>query len=551
MAEIRFDRGMRWLPLSQTTFSRPIRWLTALHGNQVVPYAHAGLIASARTRGLRSGEDDEIRLREALDYESELDRRGVVLDPEARRIRIQEDCARLAAEVEGTAVPDAELLSEVVDLVEAPAVLRGRVDEEFLRLPRPVLVAVMKKYQRYFAVERSGDLLPYFLAVANGLRDNLDPIREGNESVLRARFADAAYFVRRDLEQPLEAYRARLAGLIFHSKRGTVLEKSDRLVRLVDWVGQVIGWAPTDAEAAGRAAHLCKADLATRMVVEITALHGEIGREYALQGGEATAVAEAIFEHVLPRTPGDQIPRTAAGTALAVADRLDSLAAFFSVGAEPSGTRDPFGLRRVALGLIQILLARNIRFGVDQGLRKALEILSLGGPEAEAALVRSQEFVRTRLHVFLLSNGHRHDAVDAILATHGSDPAGASQAVVELETWMGRPDWPVVLQAFARCQRIQEAGADDAEVEVSLLREDAERALHTAVLEAELRRPFGGSPSRFLEAFRDLVPPITRFFEDVLVMAEDDSLRRNRLRLLRRIHGLADGVTDLSKLEGF
>ncbi len=551
VGELRFERSMRWLPQSPITFSRPVRWLLAMHGDRVVPFAFAGSVAGNATRGLRTQAATDIRVPAASEYAAEMERRGVMLDPEKRKTYILEQAGRLAAEVGGKPVADDELLAEVVDLVEAPAVLRGRVDEEFLTLPRPVLVAVMRKYQRYFAVEKGQELLPHFLAVANGRPKALEAVREGNENVLRARFADAAYFVRRDLESPLEAYRPRLQGLVFHSKRGTMLDKSDRLVQLVAWVAEQLALGAEEAGVASRAAYLCKADLTTRMVVEITDLHGEMGREYAMRSGEPPEVAQAIYEHVLPRAPGDSLPQTRPGTALALADRLDTLAALFSIGVEPTGTRDPFGLRRTALGLIQVLTEKNVRFAMDDGLRQVLSIFGVTGGEADEVIARALEFLGARLHTLLLSDGRRHDVVEAVLARQATDPAGAALAVKELEEWGQRPEWPQTLQAFARTQRIQEAEAPDSRVSPDLFLEEAEGELYRALLAAQQREPFEGSPAKFLSAFRPMIPAITRFFEDVLVMDEREELRRNRLALLRAIRRLADGVADLSRLEGY
>jgi glycyl-tRNA synthetase len=550
--ELRFERGMRWLPQSPVTFARPVRWLMALHGDRPVPFEFAGLIAGAQSRGLRWDDPSEIRLGEASKYLETLRGRGVILDPEERRSLIREEAAGLAAEVQGSPVLDEELLDEVVDLVESPAVVRGRIDEEYLGLPRPVLVAVMKKYQRYFALERDGTLLPYFLAVANGRgRPSLDRIREGNENVLRARFADAAYFVRRDLEQPLEAYRHRLATLLFHSKLGTMLDKSDRVGKLVEWVAKGrLELTPVQVGIAQRAAFLCKADLATRMVVEITSLHGEMGREYALRSGEPPDVAQAIYEHVLPRAAGDRTPESGPGTALAIADRLDTLAALFSLGHHATGTRDPLGLRRTGIGLIQILIGRRIRLDLRMGLEAAMETLHPTKGRGEG-IASSLTFLRERLKALLLAAGRRPDVVDSVLDEWSADPFLTVTAVEELESWIARPDWPGLLQAFARCQRIQTDSGGVGEVDPKLFTEEAERELYRAVALAEKSTPFDGSPNRFLAAFQRAVPAITRFFEDVLVMDERPDVRQNRLRLLRRVVRMAGGVADLSKLEGF
>ncbi|MEX2029865.1 MAG: glycine--tRNA ligase subunit beta [Anaerolineales bacterium] len=550
-SELRFERGMRWLAQSPVTFSRPVRWLLAMHGDRPVPFEFAGLVAGTQSRGLRWDDPPEIRLGEASQYSQTLKARGVILDPEERKALIQTEAARLAGEVQGSPVQDEELLDEVVDLVESPAVVRGRIDEEYLVLPRPVLMAVMKKYQRYFALEREGSLLPYFLAVANGRRPSLDTIRGGNENVLRARFADAAYFVRRDLEESLEAYRARLASILFHSKRGTMLDKSDRVLELVGWVGTgPLQLEPPQVKVAQRAAFLAQADLATRMVVEITSLHGEIGREYALRSGEPADVAQAISEHVLPRAAGDRLPDSGPGTALAIADRLDTLAALFSLGQQATGTRDPLGLRRTGIGLIQILIGRRIHMSLVMALDEAARGLKLEKGSSEG-LAYGLTFLLERLRSLLLAKGHRVDVVEAVLAEGSADPFAAATAVEELETWSARGDWPATLQAFARCQRIQTTGDGEGELDPTSFTEEAERELHRALVRAERAGPLDGSPAKFLTAFQPMVPAITRFFEDVLVMDERPAVRQNRLRLLGGVVRLAAGVADLSKLEGF
>jgi glycyl-tRNA synthetase beta subunit len=286
------------------------------------------------------------------------------------------------------------------------------------------------------------------------------------------------------------------------------------------------------------------------MVVEITSLHGEMGREYALRSGEPPDVAQAIYEHVLPRAAGDRLPESGPGTALAMADRLDTLAALFSLGHQATGTRDPLGLRRTGIGLIQILIGRKIRFRLQDGLEAALRTLQVKEGDGEG-LAHSLPFLKERLKVLLLAGGHRTDTVEAVLETQPWDPFGAATAVEELEAWIARPDWPATLQAFARCQRIQTEPGGDGEVDPKSFTEGAERELHRALGQAERLAPFDGSPAKFLTAFQPMVPAITRFFEDVLVMDERPPVRQNRLRLLRQVVRLAAGVVDLSKLEGY
>jgi glycyl-tRNA synthetase len=299
-----FDRVMRWNE-SGTPFSRPIRWLLALHGEQVIPFSFAGVGSGRFTRALRLHEPPVIEIDEAASYRQSIEASGILLDPVARSERIAEQVAALAAEVHGHAVEDPSLQAEVPHLVEAPTALRGSFDPAYLDLPRPVLITVMRKHQRYFAVESDGKLLPHFITVRNGGDEHLDVVRQGNEHVLRARFADAAYFYERDLDRPLEDYRAKLETMTFESSLGSMLDKSERVERLVEGLATELGLGTAELAAAQRAAHLAKADLATQMVVELTSLQGEMGRIYALHGGEEGAVADAIAEHYLPRFAGD------------------------------------------------------------------------------------------------------------------------------------------------------------------------------------------------------------------------------------------------------
>jgi glycyl-tRNA synthetase len=547
-AGLRFDMSMRW-NATGVAFSRPIRWLVALHGEQVVPFAFAGLTAGNRTRLMRFAEPEAVAVTSAADYLTCLERAGIVLDPAARRSAIAAQVEALAASAGGAVPVDDVLLNEVANLVEQPTALLGSFEPAFLALPREVLVAVMRKHQRYFPVEKDGTLLPHFIAVRNGGPQHLDTVVQGNEHVLRARFSDAAYFVKRDRKQPLEAYLPRLATLTFQEKLGSMLDKVGRIERLTAWLAGELRLEAGAAAAAARAAHLCKADLATGMVVEMTSLQGEVGRQYARADGESEAVVEAIFEHYLPRNAADRTAGTLPGLVVGLADRLDSLMGLFAAGLQPTGARDPFALRRTAIGLVQNLVERGLRFDLRRGLRQAAEGLPIPvPPNAEAECLA---FIAGRQSGLLLADGHRYDAVDAVLSAQAHDPAGAVRAVTELERWASAEDWPVTLQAFARCVRITRSQPLTASLSEKALKEPAEKDLASALRTAEASRRRAGSVEDFLAAFQPMIRAITRFFEDVLVMAEDPAVRSNRLALLQRIVALADGVADLSKLEGF
>jgi glycyl-tRNA synthetase len=547
LAGLRFDRSMRW-GAAGVTFSRPIRWILCLHGDHIVPLTFAGLRSGRTTRGLRFQSPEAQQIRDPRDLRTRLREQGILPDVAERRKKIQKGVEALAREIGGRVSEDADLLREVANLVESPVPLRGSFEDKYLALPRPVLVEVMRKHQRYFAIEQEKRLLPYFITVRNGGSQGMDLVAHGNEQVIRARFADAAYFIRKDLEKPLEAHRPRLATLAFHARLGSMLEKSARIERLSAILAQELGLGPGERDIVARAAHLCKADLATQMVVEMTGLQGEIGREYALHSGESAEVADAILEHHLPRFAGDRTPRSRPGLVIGLADRLDTLAGLFAAGMEPSGTKDPFALRRAAIGLAQILMAHEQRFDVRRALGQAAAGLPIQAPPK--AIEACLEFIVGRLKG-LLEVEHRHDVVEAVLAAQGHDPAGAAVAVAELERWVARPDWPAVLQSFARCVRITRDQPASHEVRRELLAEPAEKALFESLVTAEALPRAPGSVEDFLSAFTPIIPTITRFFDEVLVMAEDEGLRRNRLGLLQRVAALARDVADLSRLEGF
>ncbi len=376
IASLRFDKSMRWNQ-SGVAFSRPIRWILALHGEQVIPFDFAGVNSGRSTRTLRFDDPPVLEIRDVEDYQRQLSQAGIILDEEARRERIEGMIQALAEEVGGSLAEDALLLEEVTNLVEKPSALLGRFDPTFLELPRAVLISVMKKHQRYFPLEKEGELLPYFITVRNGGSDNPELVVAGNEQVIRARFADARYFVERDLQKPLKAYLPDLASLTFESSLGSMLDKTQRIASLTEALIPRLELGAEEAEAARQAASLCKADLVTRMVIEMTSLQGEVGRVYALRSGEPEEVAQAIREHYLPRYAGDALPETLPGIAIGLADRFDTLAGLFAAGHQPSGARDPFALRRTAIGLLQILIGQGITLELDALLSLAGERLPL------------------------------------------------------------------------------------------------------------------------------------------------------------------------------
>ncbi len=562
---IKFEKSMRWND-SGVAFSRPIRWLVALLGNQVIPFEYAGVVSSNVTRGLRPYDSPEIKIPSADKYFDVIREAGIVLDYEERKASIVEQVKQAAALVGGEAIIDEGLLAEVTNLVEMPTAVMGGFDPAFLQLSRDVLISVMKKHQRYFPVERQtarpepvegskvadstsdvrpSTLLPHFIAIRNGDSENLDLVRQGNEHVLRARFADADFFVRADLKHKLEDFRPRLGTLIFHKKLGSMLDKSERIEKLTGALVPLLGLEVDEATFARRAAHLAKADLVTKMVVEMTSLQGVIGREYALRAGESQAVADAIGEQYQP------VPKTKAGLAVALADRLDSLVGLFAAGLAPTGAKDPFGLRRAANGVVQPLIEHNISFDLRAAVEKAASLQ----PIEISAQVQAQvlDFMAGRLSVLLKDSGYKYDVVDAVLAAQADNPAGSARTVKQLQAWTERNDWHEILPAYARCVRIIRSAQVNSDqlpvISEKLLVEAEEKNLHGAIQKNVKTPP--ASVDECLEIVVRLIPAINVFFDKVLVMAEDEMIRQNRLALVGQIANLSNGIADLSKLEGF
>ncbi len=551
IASIKFEKSMRWNH-TNVAFSRPIRWLLALYGSQVVPFEYAGLQSSNRTRGLRFYEPQEITIHTPQEYFQSLKSQGIILDVEERRAVIKLNAQQAALQVPGEIPDDQALLAQVSSEVEAVTALVGSFDPKSLELPQEVLIAVMKKHQKYFPVLQgmgNNTLLPHFVALRNGDKQGLDLVRHGNEDVIRARFADAAFFIKEDKLHKLEDHLPKLGTLTFQKELGSMLDKSRRLVSMSADLGAMLGLTSDETNVLSRAAELSKAELVTKMVVEMTSLQGIIGRYYALYSGEPAQVADALFEQYLPRFSGDETSKTRVGLALGIADRLDTLAGLFSVGLAPTGAKDPFAQRRAALGLVQNLIAWDLDFNLRDALHIAAQRLPVRTDPDK--LENCLGFIEERLRNYLLEQGYRYDVVDAVISRQGRNPAKAMRAVRELSLWVVREDWQsVILPAFARCARITRPVEEKYVVLPEALVEPAEKGLVKAMREAaEQVKP--GLVDSLLHALVPMVPAINRFFEEVLVMAEDPALRSNRLGILQNIVSMSDDVVDMSKLEGF
>ncbi len=540
IAAIKFEKSMRWNS-TNISYSRPLRWLVALYGPEIVPFSYAGVESGRVSRGLRPYDSPEIEIDNAVNYGGLLRKQGLLLNTDKRKEQILLVAGKLAAEKGGAIPADPDLLDEVANLVERPTPLRGTFSDRFLKLPAEVLVAVMKKHQRYFPVyNEHGRLMPYFIGVRNGDEKHLDFVVEGNEHVIVARFADAEFFYGQDNKHKLTDFLPKLGTLTFQAELGSMLDKSRRLEQLTPVIAGMLGLDEEETAVATRAAALAKADLATSMVVEMTSLQGIMGGHYAQLSGEPEAVAQAIAEQY------QAVSRTRPGLALALADRLDSLAGLFAAGLAPKGSNDPFALRRAALHIIENLTTNQISFDVRTGMQAAAQFLPI--PQSSAGLDEVMGFVYGRLEGVLREQGFAASVVKAVLAAQGDNPYLAGQTAVSLSAAIRQEDWHLLLDAYARCVRITRSYAAPFPLRPADFALPAEKNLLAAYQSAAANN---GDLPTFVENLRQMQPAISAFFEEVLVMDEDTAVRENRLALLQHIAGLAASLADLSQLEGF
>ncbi len=543
---LRFRRPMYWQEPG-VQFSRPVRWIVALLDESIVPVEFAGVRAGRSTLPPRGCEQERIEIASAGEYVERMEALGVMVDVDRRREAILVRSRQLAEETGGVLDEDAALVEEVTNLVERPDPILGSFDAEYLQAPSEALITVMKMHQRYFPIRAAdGSLLPRFVAVANGERDRPELVRQGYEDVLRARFADAVFFYRQDLSRPLGEFVSDLAQVTFLEGLGSMLDKTERLRHLAPEVARELGVGAAP-ERLDRAAQLAKADLATALVRELTELQGAMGRAYALTSGEHREVAEAIFEHYLPRVPGDRFPAGDLGFVLGVADRMDTLVAGFAAGLEPTGSSDPYGLRRVALGLIQVLMERGTRISLR-------DLAALTAPRSPVAIEPERldallAFVTQRLRIVLQDRGHRAEAVEAVLASIADRPSEAARTVAALDRSLETGAFQRLMAGIKRADRIVPRDGE-LELRTEDLREPADRELLAAYERANaLARAL--EPDQVDELVGALLPlaePIDRFFEAVLVMTEDSAVRTARLALLRRIRDLPGRSFEVSLL---
>jgi glycyl-tRNA synthetase len=544
---LRADKNMRWND-RKLSFTRPVRWLVALLGKEIIPVTASSLAAGRTTRVHRTASPSTVEVETAAGYLDFLASHDIVASVETRRDQIVQAAGSLAATVNGTidVAAEAALVDEITNLVEEPNAILGSFSETYLELPQEILTTVMRKHQRYLPVRTAdGALLPHFVAVANGKCDH-DAVRAGNEAVLRARYEDASFFWRADLKVAPETMKAGLGRLAFEEKLGSMADRAGRIASVAVTLGT--GLSTSDVSTLERAAALAKFDLASQMVIELTSLAGVMAREYAARSGEPRSVAEALFDMERPRSSADAPPATVPGAVLALADRFDMLVGLFAVGAAPTGSSDPFGLRRAAAGVISILRAHPTLSDITltRGLTVAAEHVRAQGIEVpEKTLAEVADFVIRRYEQQLLDAGHDHRHVAAVLPL-ATAPAAAEATLREIEQRVGDKDFAALVAALQRVRRIVPADTS-ATYDAAVLTEPAEQALHQALtkVKSDLRET---SLADFVLTASALTVPVNTFFDDILVMAEDKDIRAARLGLLATIRDLAAPVLDWQAL---
>ncbi|XP_031277499.1 glycine--tRNA ligase, chloroplastic/mitochondrial 2 isoform X2 [Pistacia vera] len=549
IGKISFPKSMRWN--SEVMFSRPIRWIMALHGDAVVPFTFAGILSGNLSYGLRNTPAATVMVESAESYADVMRNAGISIEIEDRKKTILELSNALAKSVNGRITVQQSLLNEVVNLVEAPVPILGKFKESFLELPEDLLTMVMQKHQKYFALtDDKGKLLPYFIAVANGAIDEM-VVRKGNEAVLRARYEDAKFFYEMDTCKKFAEFRGQLKGILFHEKLGTMLDKMMRVQNMVNDLSIELGMNGDMLQTVQDAASLAMSDLATAVVTEFTSLSGIMARHYALRDGYPEQVAEALFEITLPRFSGDVLPKTDVGIVLATADRLDSLVGLFAAGCQPSSANDPFGLRRISYGLVQIMVEKDKNLDLECALRLAAAVQSI---KVDASTIRDvHQFVTRRLEQFLVDKGISTEVVRSVLAERANLPCLAAKTVYKMEALSRGELFLKVVEAYSRPTRIVRGKDVDTALEVdeSAFEMAEERSLWSAFLSVKNKVDSNIEVDDFVEVSSQLVQPLEDFFNNVFVMVEEERIRKNRLALLRKIADLPRGIADLSLLPGF
>ena len=582
LTSLSFPKTMRWADY-EFRFVRPIRWMVALFGDQIIPVEICGvksgkfsmghrfmqqsLKAAAESQGLLSaalskvgnkvysalaGVKGAVEIPSAGDYKKVMYDNFVMVDQDERRALILQQIKDLAAQNGGEAEINEDLLEEVNYLVEWPTALCGKFEEKFLSLPKECIITPMREHQRYFPVlDEDGNLLNKFITVRNGGSEHLDIVTHGNERVLRARLSDAEFFFNEDRATKLEDRLEKLKTVSFQEGLGNMYDKSERLVKMAEMLRFAIN-TPVDEEELRRCALLCKTDLVTGMVIEFTELQGVMGREYALLNGEKPEVATGIFEHYLPRFAGDALPATTIGRIVGIGDKLDNICATFSRGLAPTGSQDPYALRRQALGVINILLDANYHISLAKIIAGTLYLLDIKPEETGKLVPQIMEFFKQRLRNLLMDQGIRYDVIDAVFADKRNDDvvdlaARCKALAAYVEAGNAEPLVQVSVRVSNLCKKIEKEVA----ISGALFKDESENKLHevvAAVSKEIIPEIVLYDYAAVLKAGEKVIEPVNAFFDNVMVMDEDENVKNNRLAMLEEVRGIVNAVGDLSLL---
>lgn len=582
LTSLSFPKTMRWADY-EFRFVRPIRWMVALFGDQIIPVEICGvksgkfsmghrfmqqsLKAAAESQGLLSaalskvgnkvysalaGVKGAVEIPSAGDYKKVMYDNFVMVDQDERRALILQQIKDLAAQNGGEAEINEDLLEEVNYLVEWPTALCGKFEEKFLSLPKECIITPMREHQRYFPVlDEDGNLLNKFITVRNGGSEHLDIVTHGNERVLRARLSDAEFFFNEDRAIKLEDRLEKLKTVSFQEGLGNMYDKSERLVKMAEMLRFAIN-TPVDEEELRRCALLCKTDLVTGMVIEFTELQGVMGREYALLDGEKPEVATGIFEHYLPRFAGDALPVTTIGRIVGIGDKLDNICATFSRGLAPTGSQDPYALRRQALGVINILLDANYHISLAKIIAGTLYLLDIKPEETGKLVPQIMEFFKQRLRNLLMDQGIRYDVIDAVFADKRNDDmvdlaVRCKALAAYVEAGNAEPLVQVSVRVSNLCKKIEKEVA----ISGALFKDESENKLHevvAAVSKEIIPEIVLYDYAAVLKAGEKVIEPVNTFFDNVMVMDEDENVKNNRLAMLEEVRGIVNAVGDLSLL---
>jgi glycyl-tRNA synthetase beta chain len=546
---IPFRKSMRWAAYD-LRFARPIHWLLALYGGKVVPLKVEDIESGNTSRGHRFMSPEAFSVEGYEDYLAKAQERFVIADPALRKKLILEEAQKSAADVGGKLFYTEDLLETITFIVEYPVIVRGGFDPHYLQIPKDVLTTTMISHQKYFPiVDDAGKLLPYFVAVSNTRARDLEVVARGNERVLQARLADASFFFEEDKKVPLEDRVESLKKVVFHTLLGTSHKKVMRFRKLAVKIAAKV--KPAVKKNVDRAALLAKADLESLMVGEFSELQGIMGREYALLAGEKQEIADAIYEHYLPIVAGGDLPGTDEGAIVGIADKMDTIVGFFAVGMPPSGTADPYALRRQALGVINIILSRrydlSLNFLIDECLASLKDVLRKPAEDVKKDVL---EFFRGRLQNQLISQGYAYDTVDAVLAADIDRLVLVIEKIQALQAFRANPEFEPLSIAFKRIDNILK-DFHGGSVDVNLLSQEAEIKLFANFENIGTRVEKGIAEKDFTAALNKLAAlrsPVDAFFDSVMVMDKDEKIRFNRLSLLADISALFHQIADFSKI---